>query len=256
MTNVSFDGNDLQTDSILTASIEHESLPAKSVASFSFAHANRSAIPFVNYPSRAIRISGKIIGSSISDLDTKLDTFRGYFNNKDANLDIDYTGSTRRYIATLTGLDIDRPGGLKFANFDAVFTATQPFGQNVTATTAWSDTGVTTATDSQAHSFLGSAPYQLPIVTITINSVTGGDGFISFTNDANDQGILIIGQTFVADDEIEIDCVERTVKLNGNEIDYSGSFPEFPPGSQTMNYADGFTARNFDIDVSYNALFL
>lgn len=256
MTNLTFDSNDLQTDNILTASIEHESIPSKDARLYPFAHANRSALPFVNYPTKTIRIRGKIIGSTIADLDSRLDTFRSYFNNKEANLDIDYNGGTRRYIATAIDVNVDRPGGLKFAEFDIVFACSLPFGQNTSATTAWNDAGVTTATDSQAHSFLGSAPYQLPIVTITINSVTDGANFISFTNDANDQGITIVGQTFVADDEIVIDCLERTVKLNGEEIDYSGSFPEFPPGSQTMNYADGFTARNVDIEVTYNALFL
>ena len=255
MTNITFDGNDLQTANILTASIDHESIPVKDAKIYGFAHANRSAIPFINYPSRVIRVSGKVIGSSIADLDSRLDTFRGYFRDKDSNLDIDYNSSTRRYIATLNALSIERPGGLTFANFSAEFVCTQPFGQNTSTTSALSATGRTSATYADVHAFLGSAPFQLPVITITINSVTGGDSFLSFTNDANDQGITIVAE-FAASDVIEIDCKNRTVKINGTEVDFLGAFPEFEPGSQTMDYADGFSARNFNIDVDYYPMFL
>ena len=255
-TSISFDGNSLQTANILTASIEHETIPIKDARMHALAHANRSVIPYVQYPSRTVRISGKVIGSSISDLDSRLDTFRSYFRDTDSNLDIGYGGSTRRYIATLNALAIDRPGGLLFANFEAEFVCTQPFGRNTTSTSALSASARTSAAYNDEHTFLGTAPYQLPIITIVINSVTGGTGFLKFSNNGNGQAILISGQTFAADDEIIINCEERSVTLNGEEIDAIGAFPEFPPGAQSFSYTDGFTTRNFDIDVDYYPLFL
>src|SRR4051812_12167506 len=116
-TNISFDSNSLQTANILTDTIGHEQIPNKIAQMFQLAHANQSAIPFVSYASKSIRVSGKVIGSSIADLDSKLDTFRGYFLGTDKNLDIDYNGPTRRYVATVNGITIDRPGGLAYANF-------------------------------------------------------------------------------------------------------------------------------------------
>lgn len=256
MTNVAFDANDLQTANIVTAEIQHGSIPRKDAKMYAFAHANRSAIPFINYPSRTVVLRGKVLGSSIADLDSRLDTFRGYFVGKDKNLDIDYNGSTRRYIATLSGLSIERPGNLAYANFVAEFECTHPFGQNTSASTANSESGLTAGTDTFSHTYLGSAPFQLPVITITINSVTGGGGHISVVNDDNDQGITVVGQTFVATDVLVIDCDQRIVTLNGDEIDYLGAFIELPPGLQQLNYEDGFSARNFDITITYNPLWL
>lgn len=255
MTSISFDSHDLQTSTILTAVIDHEGMPEKDAKLYAIAHANKSAIPFVNYPSRKISIAGKVVGTSIADLDSKLDTFRSYFNSKDANLDIGYNGGTRRYIATAMPPKITRPFGLAVANFTIEFVCTQPFGQNTSATSALSASGRTSGSYSDSHTFLGTAPFQLIVATITINSVTGGDSFITLKNDGNDQGITIFGQTFANGDVLVIDCKERTVTLNGDEIDFLGAFPEFPPGSQDIGYEDGFSARNFDIDIDYYPLF-
>lgn len=255
-TTITFDSNDLQTSSILTADIAHESIPEKDAKLYALAHANRSVIPFVSYPARKIKLSGQVIGTGISNLDSVLDTFRGYFRGKDKNLDIGYAGGTRRYIATLNALSIDRPGGLHFANFNAELVCTQPFGKATSATTALTANNRTLSGYTDAHTFLGTAPYQLPVITISIDSVTGGTGYMFFGNSANNQGITITGQTFVATDVIEIDCENKTVKLNGTEIDFLGAFPEFEPGAQSMSYSDGFTTRQFDITVTYYPLYL
>lgn len=255
-TGITFNSNSLQTANIHTADIDHGGMPEKDANLYPLAHANKSVIPLTNYPSRVIRISGKIIGSSIADLDSRIDTFKQYFVEQDKNLDIDYNGSTRRYIATVKRLEISRPGGLFYTNFSIDFICSQPFGQATTATTANTETNQTGATDTFTHTYLGTAPYQLPVITITIDSVTAGDGHITLSNNANNQGITVIGQTFVAADVLEIDSKNRTVKLNGTEIDFLGSFIEIAPGSQQINYEDGFTARQFDITIAYYPLYL
>jgi hypothetical protein len=255
-TNVSFNGNDLQTASILTAEIAHEGIPTKDAQAYALAHANKSALPFINYPSKTITLRGKLVGTSITNLDGLIDTFNAYFNTKDGNLDIDYNSGTRRYICTLDSMELDRPGGLAFANFTLVFICTQPFGQATSATTANTESNQTGATDTFTHTYVGSAPYQLPVITITYDSVTAGGSYVSVTNNANGQGIMVIDHTFIAADVLEIDCKNRTVKINGTEVDFLGSFPELPPGSQQLNYADGFSARQFDITITYYPLYL
>ena len=255
-TSISFDGNDLQTSTIITSEINHESIPQKDAKLYALAHANKSVIPFVSYPSRRIIVSGKVLASSISALDTALDTFRAYFRETDANLDIGYGGGTRRYTATVNGLTIDRPGGLQFANFTIEFLCTQPFGQATSTTSALSASARTSGSYTDAHTFVGTAPYQLPVWTITVNSITDGDNYMFVGNSANGQGITITGVTFAAADEVVIDCLNRTVKVNDVEVDFFGAFPEFEPGDQNLLYSDNFTARNIDIDVDYYPLYL
>lgn len=255
-TNITFDSNDIQTDNIITSSIEHNSIPLKDAKLYSLAHANRSTIPYVSYPSRSVRVSGKIIDTTVAGLEARLDTFKAYFRGTDKNLDIDFAGTTRRYIATANGVSIDQPGGLQHADFDIQFICSEPFGRNITSTSAESSTGRTASTYTDTHVFLGTAPYQLPIITIEYTAVTGGNNSLMFSNDATGQAILILGQTFVADDIVVIDCENKSVTLNGVEIDSLGAFPEFEPGSRDFTYTDGFTTRTFNIDVDYYPMWL
>lgn len=261
----SFDGNNLQTYDpttdvgILVNDFKITDLPTKIAALFALANANRSVIPNVDYPSRAVSLSGVIKGSSQSDLDSRIDVFNGYLRAKDGNLDIEKGGATRRFIATLNSLSIEQKGSHFIAKWSAGFMCTNPFGRDIVATTALSATGRTSSSYADAYTFLGTAPFQLPVVTIEINSVTDGDGYLSFGNASNGQSVNITGVTFQAGDILVINPADENgelVKLNGDPVDYTGAVPEFEPGATTFNYSDGFTARNFDILIEYYKMYL
>jgi hypothetical protein len=259
---LSFDSNSLQTYSpttrvgIITNDIDFSDIATKSMSMFPIANSNLSAISSVNYPNKTITITGGVSGSSASDLDSRLDTFRGYFIGTDKNLDITYNGSTRRFIATANTVNITRGANGKYATFSIEFICTSPFGTDTSNTTALSATGRTGSSYSDAYIFLGTAPAQLPVITITINSLTGGTGaYILVGNDDTGQQIIVTNN-FSADDVLEIDCYNKTVKLNGTDVDFVGGFPEFVPGASHIDYADNFTTRNFDISVVYKKLYL
>lgn len=259
--NLTFDTNSLQTYSavtrtgIVTNSIDHNNIPDKDVALLGLANTNASVIPQVGYPSKKITIAGSIIGSSQSDLDSRIDTFKSYFNGKNKNLDITYNGTTRRYIATATAVSIKRSNKALYADFTVEFVCPKPFGCATAATTAVNQSGRTLSAYNDTHTFLGTAPYQLPVITITYAAVAGGAAAVSFGNTANGQGIMVTDQTWVAGDVLQIDCVNKTVKRNGTEIDFLGAFPEFAPGLQGFTYSDGFTSRTLTELVTYNALY-
>lgn len=395
-TAVSFDSNDLQTSSVITRDVVHENTPTQDTKLAALANANKSVIPFINYPNRLITQTGHLRASSIANLDALADTFKNYFKGKDKNLDIGYNGTTRRYIATPIKVVVDRPRGLGFADFSVEYLCSEPFGRATTTTSALTANGRTAASYTDSHTFLGTAPYLLPVVTIEYNDITtastefvtntgfetnlndwssGGVGtasrvtaqfhsgvasmqmvnagsavggyygweltnltgltpgasytvrawlkgnaggesvtvllpnggsttlilttgwqeivhnftatdtdmeldFVSsspasatwflddvsvventaehvrFSNAGNGQGILITDQVIINGDTLVIDCEQKLVTLNGVEINFIGAIPEFPPGSQDMNYSDGFTSRDFDIDVDYYKLYL
>lgn len=254
--NVSFDGNSLQTANITVTGTDHENIPEKDAKMYALAHANRSILPLVNYPRRVVHLSGNLKDTTVANLDSRIDLFKSYFIGNGKNLDIDYNGTTRRYVGTVNTLKIQRPKGLTLATYDIEIWCTNPFGANTSATTANTSSSITTASANYTHTYLGTAPIQQPIITITINSGTGLDGFLRVVNNATGQGITIIGQTFVAADVVVIDVKNRIVTKNGVEIDFIGAFPELPPGSQTLAYSDGFTTRNYNITVTYTPLFL
>lgn len=259
---VTFDSNSLQNFNratkvgILTNFIDHVNIPDKDAAMFALANTNASVIPYVGFPSKKIRIRGSIGGSTSADLDSRIDTFKSYFYGKDKNLDIEYNGTTRRYIATANNVSVERQQLGFFATFTIEFVCTQPFGRNTSATTALSAAGRTLSGYTDSYTFLGSAPFLLPLITITYSAVTDGASFVSFGNNGNGQGITITDQTWVASDVLEIDVANKTVKKNGIEIDFLGAFPEFAPGAQNFSYSDGFTARTFGITVTYYQMWM
>lgn len=254
---ISFDTNDLQTyDSntgvgIVTNVIDHTNIPEKLAELYVIADADGSSIPSINYPSKKINIGGAIKGSTQDDLDNRIDSFKAYFNGKDKNLDIDYAGTTRRYIATANTISITRQQNALWATFTIEFICTKPFGVDTSSTSITNSLNHTSATLNMTPTIAGSAPFQYPMITITIDALTGTGDYIQISNDNNDQTMLIYGLSLAAADVLEIDCFARTVKLNGVSVDYNGSFLELEPGANSLTYTDGFTTRTVDIVVNY-----
>lgn len=255
---ISFNTNDLQTYDpttnvgIITNKIEHTDGPDMLMGLYALADANGSSIPNINYPSKRIRIGGVIKGSTQADLDSRIDTFKGYFRGKDKNLDIAYGSGTRRYVATAGVPLVERSQKPLTATFQVEFTCTNPFGLDTSATDLWATkNNFTSATFTEAPNVGGTAPFQLPVITITIDALTGAGDYVQISNDNNNQELLIYGQNLQAGDVIVIDCVERTVTVNGDEVDYYGTFLELEPGANSITYTDGFTTRTVDVAASY-----
>ncbi len=260
---VSFDSNNLQTfnpatkTGIITSDIDHIGSPDKIVQLFAKASANGSAIPNIEYPSKRVIVKGSIHGSTSADLDDRIDTFKGYFTGKAKNLDITYSTGTRRYIATPRLLPMARRQRAHFATFKIVYICTEPFGLDTANTDLWAaKTGFTSSSFTETPTIAGSAPVQYPVITITINAFTGSGDYIQVTNDNNNQGILVSGANLAVNDVVEIDCKERTVKLNAVEIDYYGTFLELEPGAAAITYIDGFATRSVDVEGVYSKRWL
>lgn len=253
---ITFDSNDLQTATILTQNIDSESIPTKGATAFGLSHANGSRIPYINYPSKSIKVQGSIIAQNIESLDDLLDTFRGYFINQDRNLDIGYSTGVRRFIATVNALSISRPGGLNRATFDIEFLCTAPFGREVNQTTAINAVGRTLAAYNDSYTFLGTAPYQNPIITVTYSAVSGAtDKSVTIGNNNNGQAITVT-RTWIAGDVLQIDSSGKTVTVNGFMVDFTGAFPQFPPGAQSIGYSDSLTSRTFNYNIVYLKMYL
>jgi hypothetical protein len=249
--NISFAGNALQTANIITSDISNESLPEKVANMFSIGHSNGGKIPFTNYPSKIIAIAGTVIGSSVADLDAQLDTFRAFFRLDNQNLDIDYNAISRRYTATVNKVQIKRPGGLAYAEFSVEFLCTTPFGTNTTLTTAVTAAARTASTYTDTHTFLGNAPYQLPIATITLTTVSGSGNRIVYFGNAGTGQQVKVERAWVNGDVLVVNCITKTVSVNAVDVDFTGAFPEYAPGSQNLTVNDTFTSRTFNYLVQY-----
>lgn len=262
---ISFNTNSFQTYDpstrvgIITEDINFSDVAARDMPMYPLALANRSVITTSDYPNKAISINGTIIGSSLTDIDSRMDAFRGFLRGIEKNLDINFNGATRRFIASANAVSVVKKGKQLYAKFTVQFICSIPFGADVAATTALTATGRTANSYADAYTFLGTAPYQKPKITITYTAVTGGGTYMSFGNANNGQSVNITGITFAPGDVLVIDPNDASgspVRLNGVPINYTGAIPEFEPGLCSFNYADGFTTRTFNILVEYNKLYL
>lgn len=263
--NISFNSNNLKTfdgtAGIIVDDIDLDNLPNKQMGIFGLAHSNNSEIPNTNNPYKVLPITGTVVGTSPTDLSARLDTFRSYLIGKKKNLDINYNGGTRRYIATVSpNSNIKRSVNKKFARFAIEFICTPPYGQDTANTTALNATGRTLATYTDNYTFLGTAPSQLPVATITLTAVSStGMQSMFWGNNGNGQGITISRNNWTAGDVVVIDASDpknQKVTINGGLVDFVGAFPEFAPGAQAMSYSDTFASRTVSENVVYKKRYM
>jgi len=254
---LSYNTNSLQTFNrstrvgINTHTINHTDVPASVGELYIVANANDSEVPNNEYPSRVITLAGTIHGSTQADLDDRIDTFKGYFAARYKNLDITYGSGTRRYVVMkANAVGIERQDKALFAKF-SVELLCKPFGSDTSATNILNETAYTSATKSISPTIGGSAPFQSPVFTFTLTTITGAGDYIQITNNLNSQEILIYGLGLANGDVLVIDCLNKEVTLNGDEVDYNGSFLELEPGASDITISDGFTTRSINMSGEY-----
>lgn len=260
---LTYNSNDLQTydpatkTGINTNVIEHTNLPDSVAELYIKANASDSDVPDQEYPSKTIRLGGTIHGDDQADLDDRIDAFKGYFAVRKKNLDIVYGSGTRRYTVLKVNSDsVVRQDKALFATFSFELVC-KPFGFDTSTTNLWAaKTGFTSATFTETPTVGGNAPFQLPIITITVNSLTGTGDYVQISNDNNGQELLLYGYGIQTGDVIVIDCVERSVTLNDVEVLPYGTFLELTPGANSITYTDGFTTRNVDVEAVYTKRWL
>lgn len=254
---VTFNSHDLQTFDyvtrvgIVTSKISHTDVPEQDMELLALADNDGNVIPGITFPSKKVTISGSIVGSTQANLDTRIDTFKGYFIGKDKDLDIAYGSGTRRYIATKNAISVERNDKALFANFIVEFIC-KPFGRDTSPTSIMSSLNETDATETAVVTVGGTAPTQLPIITLTFDAITiGSADYIQISNDINGQEMVLYELGLEAGDVVVVDCENREVTVNDEAVDYVGTFLELEPGSGSITVTDGFTSRTVDREIEY-----
>lgn len=250
--NVIFGGTSLQTSTILVDAIGHDQIPTKNLTKLKLARADGVKKTNVFTDEKTIAISGTLIGTSPSNLDTAIDTFKQVLSGEDQNLDIDWAGGTRRYVATLNALTIARGDTAAYAKFSAEFLVPLGFGKDTASTTLLGATTLTTQPTTTALATVGgTAIEQRPVITAVLNSFTGASlNTLTIKNSATGVGISVT-RLWTAADSLVIDCENLTVKVNGTAVDYSGAFPTWPIGAANIGTVDDFSARNISLSATY-----
>lgn len=178
--------------------------------------------------------------------------------NNAGDYDLDETRTVTFKNANLVAADMNH-NAAKGTVITVEFMIDDPIGIGGTPQTIYSTTGRTaalTSIDLSALDLQGTFQEQYPTFEITINSVTNGSTpSIEIENGLN---ILTISQSFTAADVILIDTDPETmsVKINGEMVDLSGSFPFIADPNSIIYIRDTLSARNIDIEVSNNPRYI
>lgn len=258
MISVTFGSLSLQSSTIVTSEIQHENVVQKRLNVQKFADREGGRLIRPDFDVKLITVSGHIKGTSQSNLEDTLDTFKKNLNKSEQNLDVEYNGGTRRYVATCSRISFARRHyTIDYIEWEAEFTVSNPpLGKNVDTSTleylARTNTFASTLTGEHEGTPDYSGTFRPhPKVKITFTSANGirrvvfrntdENGFMTFTE--------IRGHKFYDGDVLIIDTDEGTVQVNGEDVDFSGGFPRF---SLTNNrYLLKIIGKSYNADLKF-----
>jgi hypothetical protein len=250
--------NDVLFDSVAFSSITgltvlaiNPYLPAKrNVTIAEIARTDTSKVNSTFYTSKQISIRVGLSGRTRRDVEQVLDNLLSIIQGEEKWLVVPQSSGTRKYLTTYKDYDVIQDGG-SYIELSLQFECSDRFGYDVDATPLLTVTNYTGATKSDQIGIAGSAQWQVPRFSLTIGAVTGGTAkTISYGNTAVGQQVDIT-RDWLAGDTLVIDAYDHSVKVNGNDIDFSGAIPEWSPGTGNVYYQDNFTTRTVSYSLTY-----
>lgn len=152
--------------------------------------------------------------------------------------------------ATLDSIDFDTQGINSVVT--AIFTVLTPIGAGGTDQTLYSGNVTSTplTVDLTMTDIQGTFDTQYPIYTLEFGIViTGSNPSISFSNEYNIltySGEVSYGDTLVVDTTLE----NMGVYLNGEQVDFTGSFPTLNLSGSILSITDTYTSRDVDVTIT------
>lgn len=245
------------TNGIYLQDIDADSSPSLALDSQEVARKAGGKLVSATTQPKKIPLKGVVIGTSWSDLDTKLDAFKAAIYGTNLWLDIDNGTQCKRYIVSTDGsMTAKRTGQTVSADFavtmraiDFPYALDATFGSSLVSTSAVNDSNVTVDIYTTSATFLGSAP---PAVKATITLSTPGDlTSIDFVDVTNSKALTITPSgTISTGDVIVIDTSIPKVTLNNQVVPFTGSFPDFQPGTVQNIAIYAYTSSGYILDQS------
>lgn len=244
---VIFNSNDIsQLDGVWIYSYNATNLPTRDINIFKLARRSLSIVTSADYSQKEIPVLMRVCGGSRFDTEEIITNIKGLLQPQNGTLEIAQSNRQVQYTATMNEFNIEWETYVAWV--EVVFLISSPVAEAVNAETL---TTFSTSLSSDGASFEVEGSYIAePLITVTINAVTGGTGSFSIFNASTNQGITISG-TFANGDIIEIDGENYTVQVNGAAKDFEGLFPTFPPGTQRLGYTDTFSTRTVTVTAEY-----
>ncbi|KKN17879.1 hypothetical protein LCGC14_0961380 [marine sediment metagenome] len=237
---VTFDSTSLQNVNRITKSLGHDSATDRDLEILQLARDDGGILVSEHYGSKMFQVDGIIKASSQANLETEIDTFKELLSRKAKNLDIEYAGNTRRYVAYARNVFINRDFfHVNFAPYTIEFVVPSGLGVNTASTESVDDVDISPIPYTGSASFLGSATPK-PVIKFTFGSDWSNALGIKFSNtDKNEECIINRSAGFSDGDNLEIDTLNKVVRINDAEIEFYRVFPSFDIGSNAIEITAG-----------------
>ena len=245
---IKFDGTEILDTTHVPRFMKHESSPEREIDSLVLARQDGEILIAERYARKVIKLSGIITGSSQADLESKIDIFKELFSRAEKNLDIDWNGGTRRYVASCVRHDFDRDHfHILFAPWTAEFAVLSGEGKD-TSTIKPLDEHVVNVNSPAADRFsmLGSKPAE-PIITIKGGNFSAYNRGVEYKNvDTGERMIVTQNSAWNTTASIIINCLLKNVTDNINldpaifrNSKFYGVFPKFKIGTNNVQITLG-----------------
>lgn len=225
----------------LVESVRYKSNPSRALTNLSISRRPGDKLVANEWGSKEIEISGRIFGSSYSDLLTKVDTFQQTVNPASVAISID---NGRSYTGSIKSLEIpEQFYNQTMVKYQANFLCVDPFAYG--AQLSVSGTTVSGTTTETINLTISGSVFAEPTLQINpTGALTGDSGIrqIKVTHVTSGETMTISGNlNYTASDIIDYD--NFSVTISGVDSDYSGIFSRFEPGANqvTITILSGVT---------------
>ena len=198
------------------------------------------------FRTKTISLNWYIKSDTAENLNIAIDTFKKVLweNNKD--LDIKVNWNIRRAKASCINMDslFDRQHyNITFLNFSITFRVVSEFFKELQRQTQSLLWYTWTFTEEIVNRWTVKTN---PMFGILLNSATS----VTSINITMWNNSITVLDTYSASDVIQIDCQNKTVKINSIEVDYTWTFPILEVWVNSYTFTIDWTV-NFDLNLSY-----
>ena len=206
MIGVKFGDFDMQANGVIVTGTDVYSAPANNIQADKLAERDGALIVKQQYDSKVFSVEGYIRKDSIAELEQCMDEFKLALSRKSQAFDIDYAGGIRRYLASAQNLMLSK-SSLTTAGFAVQFLSPDGMGWDLESQ-ALIDSANTSLSNTTFAFHVGGSYKSDPIITVTVNTVTGGTNKTITLSNAESLRSISVTHDWIAGDVLEIDSLK------------------------------------------------
>lgn len=232
---VKFDNTEINATPYFPRFVKHESFPERQVGVMQPSREDGDIFMYERFGKKLIVMSGFLCGSSQADFESKKDSMSELLSRVEKNLDFDWNGTTRRYVATCSRFELDRDHfNISNCPFTAEFVVSIGVGKDTAITAEKHAVSINANPYSWTSTFAGSAAPK-PLITIEIGAGFTNPMGVMLENVTTGEKIVMNKAThLVSGDTIVFDFENKKVTLEGVEQKFYGSFPTLIIGANSL----------------------